>query len=215
MKSLDSMKKIDAVIFTNSSYLKQPLWLWNTSEIEVHYFHYSTAPLQPIKANDRNKYFAALELQSLFVAPAKHWVWRETDKEILENHYFQKNVEVVGIPSFSFKINDIFKKKNIVIFDVNPVAETRNKKQLGIFDSYFTEQRLIDFMTNIIECVTNISSEKGTNYDIILKRKRSHVHRDMINYYEAIMNLQRKNKNFTITTNYSFLNSQLNKILSV
>ena len=47
------------------------------------------------------------------------------------------------------------------------------KQTTRIFDSYFTEQRLIDFMTNIIECVTNISSEKGTNYDIILKRKRS------------------------------------------
>ena len=86
----------------------------------LFYFPFATG-----QANDRNKYFAALELQSLFVAPAKHWVWRETDKEILENHYFQKNVEVVGIPGFSFKINDIFKKKNIVIFDVNPVAETQ------------------------------------------------------------------------------------------
>ena len=39
------------------------------------------------------------------------------------------------------------------MFVANPVAETRNN-QLGIFATYFTEQRLID-MTNIIECVTN------------------------------------------------------------
>ena len=101
----------------------------------MHYFHYSTAPLQPIKANDRNKYFAALELQFTVCCSAKQTpgLWRETDKEILENHYFQKNVEVVGtLLALVSKLAQHHKKKNIVIFDVNPVAETRNK-QLGIF----------------------------------------------------------------------------------
>ena len=52
------------------------------------------------------------------------------------------------------------------MFVANPVAETRNN-QLGIFATYFIEQRLIDFMTNIIECVTNNFSEKTTDYGSI------------------------------------------------
>ena len=140
MKSLASMGKIDAVVFTNSSYLKQPLWLWNTPEIKAHYFYYSAAPLLPVKADDCNKHYAALELQSL-VVPAKHWVWRETDKKILENYYFQSNVEVVGVPSFSFELNENLKEKNIVVFDVNPVAENRNK-QLGFLKAILLNNAL-------------------------------------------------------------------------
>ena len=70
IKRLVSKEKIEAVIITNSCYLKQPLWLWDMSKIKVHYFYYSTAPLIPISSEECYKDFAALELQSLFVVPS-------------------------------------------------------------------------------------------------------------------------------------------------
>ena len=210
LKELDLSHKIESVIITNSNYVKQPLWLWDNVNFQVHYFYYSTAHLIAVKKSSKEAVHAALELQSLFIAPAKHWVWRKTDKFLLEKYYHQRDVEVVGVPDFSFKLNNGYLKRNIIIFDVNPVKISRSS-QLGNFDPYLTQKTLMNFITGIIECADKISSEQGDKFEIILKRKRSFVHSEMINYHNLIREYDQKRSDFTITTNFNYVNSKLNR----
>jgi polysaccharide biosynthesis PFTS motif protein len=190
VKELDKQKKIEAFIFTCSSYLDQPLWTRELVNSKVHMIWYAQAwKPNTYKVDKLESHGPNLP----WIRVDTHWVWTNKFAEYLVSLGLQSKFEVVGsilwyLPILKKKTKSHF---HISIFDISPFSD-EVALEYGQITNYNNPNNLFAFLDNTIEVINNIGKELSVPIEISLKQKRSFKSIYSKEYYSHVEQLSNK-----------------------
>jgi|GEM_PF-4136717 len=178
MRRLEKWGFYSSITVTTSDTNRQPIWMRPRHGAELHFLHYAALPLFAIDKMDPFPEEAEKEVQMLFVADQKHWVWSEYEKKLLNNRYGHRNCEVSGLPSFLLT-EGVAKPAmsagptlRIIIFDVTP-ATVEHARSIGAYFYYGVSETAVALVDDVLETARMVAANHGIELEIRLKQKRA------------------------------------------
>lgn len=188
--ALDRAGALGSVLFTNSAYGEQPLWMRNapSRRFKVHEIHYSQNT-QPMSRKDTGP---AREFPGFrHVRADVHWVWTEGYARRMQLAYPGCEAHAVGPIMWYLKGHNAEASsgaQRIIVFDVVP-PHKEWVRRLGIAPSYYSVDRMLAFIEGIIRVRNRVADRTGKFLEIRIKHKRlpaPEVHDDR--YLDAVEN---------------------------
>lgn len=169
---LDRRGLIEAVVFTTSNFMRQPLWSRGMSRASIHMVWYAQNFKPIIYRSD------ALEsdLPNVrWIRAGTHWVWTHAYGEYLESLGLQATMKTVG-PILWYPTERMSPDKNsikIVIFDVSPFNDDV-ALQYGDISNYNHPDNLFRFIHDVVAIKTDLEKRFGVPVALSLKTKRGY-----------------------------------------
>ncbi len=188
MRSLDSNKMIECVVFTNSNYTSQPMWARSPRTYDTHMVWYSQNAMPLLMKGDEFK----KDLPNYrFMQIDIHWVWTSGFREHLLNHFgLMRNVEVVG--PVMWQLPELTKRKDfrfkITVFDVTPITDAY-ALSVGLLANYYNSTNSIKFLEGIINNVAILRDKENASCLIQLKHKRAYSNFHDLDYIKLVSDL--------------------------
>jgi polysaccharide biosynthesis PFTS motif protein len=188
MKFVGNANAIEALIYTNSNYTVQPLWVRVCKRsYRTHMVWYSQNCFPFIYKDDSTtSYLPGYK----HMAIDQHWVWTEGFQRYLKiGANQQSDIKIIG-PVTWYLPNQVEENMTnsikLVIFDVTPFKEEVIKK-VGLYDNYYSAETVKKFINDIIYVTDEISNKKdGLKIELFLKHKRGRMDGHDVEYLQLV-----------------------------
>ena len=191
MQFLGEAGAIEALIYTNSNYLVQPLWArLKKRPYRTHLIWYSQNCFPFIYKDDSTVSYLPGYKQ---MAIDQHWVWTAGFQQYLSTAAKQNgNIEVIG-PVMWYLPKQVDRRQantiKIAIFDVTPFKNEIIKK-VGLYDNYYSSATARKFIKDIVNVFDDISQKnKDLKIELFLKHKRGQVVGHDVEYLQLVEDL--------------------------
>jgi hypothetical protein len=191
IKRLDELRKIEAVLITNSFYATQPLWMRNTPQRHflVHMVFYSQNIVPHAYVDDGlvsdMPYYRHTRVDVI-------WVWTNGFKEYLRSLGLHCDINAVGpilwYMPVQYATHSTSDEVRIVIYDLTPVKDDVSFG-IRLITNYYETQNLIRFVFEIVEVCEDLSKKTGVKIRLQLKHKRGHIATHDARYLDSIRQL--------------------------
>lgn len=197
--ALDRAGALKSVLFTNSAYAEQPLWMRNRTNrrFRVHEVHYSqnTQPMRK-KGTAPAREFPGFR----HVRADVHWVWTDGYAARMRISYPESEVHAVGPIMWYLRGSGESASASaprIIVFDVVPPHKEWVRRH-GIAPSYYSPDRMLAFVEGIVRARDRVAAATGRFLDISIKHKRlptPDVHDDR--YLDTVEGYLRSGRGFS------------------
>ncbi|MDO9117202.1 MAG: polysaccharide biosynthesis PFTS motif protein [Nitrospira sp.] len=194
-ESLSRVGALQNIVLTNSNYFSQALWMWALPHRKhrLHLVWYSQNNYPVVYADDP----VIAPIPNLrFVKADTQWVWTCAFKRFLVGLGSESEFKVIGpilwhLPSSSMQRSQrLFK---VAVFDVTPI-DRATERLLGLVRSYYTNQTMTKFISDVVEISRRLESELGRKIEIVLKHKRIHGAIHAESYLSVVRELAKTNQ---------------------
>jgi len=167
---LDRSKKLEAIVFTCSNYIEQPMWSRELINSAVHMIWYAQAWRPNTYKVDKLESFGP---NLPLIKADSHWVWTNKFAEYLTSLGLQAKFEVVGSIMWYFPI---LKKKNsshihITVFDISPYSD-EVALDYGQIKNFNNPTNLNAFIDDILSVANRLEKILNISIKLSLKQKR-------------------------------------------
>lgn len=186
-RHLDEAGAICAVVFTNSNYTSQPLWMWAPPgrRLRCHMVWYSKNVRPFLTGDDPD--FPVHPARRLIRADTM-WIWMAPFGDYLRSIGLRSEMRVVGpilwyLPGAAPRIAPA--EAQVAIFDIEAVT-AEAIRNLELLDSYYTHEVLGVFLTDVVEAADRAAARLGKPIRVVLKHKRRRLPVNDARYFDLV-----------------------------